>query len=165
MTAIHVLPEIVLHSINRHEYEHHHVLGMMFQKVKSDSCPLPVNFFHFGEHLSAPPVCGHKSEETDVMINLTEVIDQLTFQRRRIDERTIGRWCIEARNLEAFQSLGRIGKRNVHCAHGKPGGVEDFPDRGRAARTAVGIIHLVAIHAGFDEVKNAVLARIFSGHE
>src|SRR5207248_6190703 len=63
MTAIHVLPEIMLHCINRHEYEHHDVLGMMFQKVKSDSCPLPVNFFHFGEHLSAPPVCGHKSEE------------------------------------------------------------------------------------------------------
>src|SRR5881398_2875210 len=88
MTAIHVLPEIVLHCINRHEYEHHDVLGMMFQKVKSDCCPLPVNFFHFGEHLSAPPVCGHKSEEADVMINLTEVIDQLTLERRRIDERT-----------------------------------------------------------------------------
>src|SRR5438874_12573771 len=160
MTSIHVLPEIMLHCINRHKYEHHDVLGMMFQKVKSDPCPLPVNFSHFGEHLSAPPVCGHKSEEADVMINLTEVIDELTFQRRRIDERTIPRWCIQARNLEAVQSLGRIGKRNVHCAHGKPGGVEDFPHRGRAGQSAVGINHFLALGGCSDEVKYAVLARI-----
>ena len=80
MTAVHVLPEIVLHSVNRHEDKHHHVLRMVFQKVKSDRGPLPVDFLHFGEHLSAPPVGGHESQEPDIVINLAEMIDQFAFK-------------------------------------------------------------------------------------
>ena len=124
MTAIHVLPEIVLDGIDRHENEHHHVLWMMFQKVKSDRRPLPVDFFHFGEYLSAAPVRRHEPEEADVMINFAEMLNQLAFKRGRIDERTVCRWRIQAGDLEPIQRLRRIGKRNIHSAHGKPSSIE-----------------------------------------
>src|SRR5438128_12347451 len=75
MTAVHVLPEIVLHSIYRHEDEHHHVLRMVFQEVKSGCGPLLVDFLHFVEHLSPPLVCRHEPEEADVMVNLTKMMD------------------------------------------------------------------------------------------
>src|SRR5947208_14574728 len=128
MTAIHVLPEVMLDCIYRHENEHHYVLGMVLQKVKSDCCPLLVDPFHFSQHLSASVVRRHIPEEAKIMINLSQMINQLAFQRRRIAELTSCRWRIQTGNLEAVQSLRWIGKRNVHRAHRESGGIEYLPD-------------------------------------
>src|SRR5213083_3056178 len=66
MTAVHVLPEVVLDCIYGHEDKHHHVLRMVFQKVKSNCSPLLVDFFHFSEHLSPALVRGHEPKKPDV---------------------------------------------------------------------------------------------------
>ena len=128
MTAIHVLPEVMLDCIYRHENEHHHVLRTVLQKVKSGCCPLLVDSFHFSQHLSASVVRRHIPEEAKIMINLSQMINQLAFQRRWIDELTSCRWRIQTGNLEAVQSLRWIGKRNVHRAHRESGGIEYLPD-------------------------------------
>src|SRR5262249_46140957 len=133
MTGVHVLPEVVRDRIYRHEDEHHYVLRMAFQQVKSDCSPLLVDLFHLSQHLSAPVVRRHVPEEAKIVIDLAQMIDQFAFQRRWIDELTIGRWRIQARNLEAIQRLRRIGKRNVHRPYGNSGSIEYLPDRGCAA--------------------------------
>src|SRR5436190_6588686 len=79
MAAIHVLPEVMLDCIYRHEDEHHHVLRMVLQKVKSDCCPLLIDSFHFGQHLSAPVVRRHVPEEAKIVTNLSQMINQLAF--------------------------------------------------------------------------------------
>src|ERR1041385_8409230 len=128
MAAIHVLPEVVLDCIYRHEDEHHYVLGMMLQKVKSHRSPLLVDPFHFSQHLGTSVVRRHVAEEAKIMINLSQMINQLTFQRRWIDELTGCRWGVQAGNLETVQSFRWICKRDVHRAHRKSGSIEYLPD-------------------------------------
>src|SRR5207249_8661570 len=67
MVAVHVLPEVVLDRVYRHEDKHHHVLRMLFQKVKGGCDPLPVELFHFGKHLIPSLVRGHEPEVADIM--------------------------------------------------------------------------------------------------
>src|SRR5213083_3264280 len=89
MSAVHVLPEIVLDCIYGHEDKHHHVLRMVFQKVKSNCCPLLVDLFHLSQHLITPVVGRHVPKETKIVINLAQMIDQFAFQRSWINELTI----------------------------------------------------------------------------
>ena len=99
------------------------------------------------------------------MFDFAQMILELLPQRGGMDERAIFRRRTQSGNLEAIQRLGRVGEWDVHRAHGEPGGVEQPPDRGRAARGRVGITHRVATRFGFDEMKDAVLAGILAGHE
>src|SRR5262249_44160236 len=100
---------------------------MVLQKVESHRSPLLVDPFHFSQHLSASVVRRHIPEEAKIMINPSQMINQLAFQRRWIDELTSCRWRVQARNLEAIQSLRWIGKRVVNRAKKKTSGIEYLP--------------------------------------
>ena len=66
MILVHVLPEVVLDGVDRHEDEHHHVLRMILEQIKRGLCPLLIHLFHLGEHLIAPLVGRHRTEETEI---------------------------------------------------------------------------------------------------
>src|SRR5262249_38149349 len=78
---------------------------------------------------------------------------------------TILRWSAQASDLKSIQLLGWISEGNVHRADTEAGIVEYLPHGGRTARPGVRIIHPITALLRFDEVKDAVFTRIFSGHE
>ena len=65
MILVHVLPEVMLDGVDRHEDKHHHVLGMILQQIERGLGPLLVHLFHLGEDLIAPFVGRHCAEEPE----------------------------------------------------------------------------------------------------
>ena len=101
MGGIHVLPEMMLHCVDGHEGEHHHVGWMFFHQVKTRAQPLMVEFVHLGQDLLAPRIGGHVAEVTNIELEAPEQVHQLRAQLGRINERALLRWRIHAGNLEA----------------------------------------------------------------
>ncbi len=89
MILVHVLPEIVLDGVDRHEDEHHHVLRMVLEQVERGFRPLLVHLLHLGEYLAAPLVGRHRAEEAKIELDFTQMFDQLLPQLGRMDERTV----------------------------------------------------------------------------
>ena len=165
MILIHVLPEVVLDCVDRHEDEHHHVLRMVLEQIERGLCPLLIHLLHFGEHLIPPLVGRHRAEESEIELDSTEVLDQFLPQSRRMNKRAALGRRIHSGDLESIQRLGRISEWNVHRADGVAGVVQELPDGGRAARCRVRVIHRVAAMLGLDEMKDAVLAGVLARHE
>ena len=93
------------------------------------------------------------------------MLDQLLSQLGRVNERTGLRRRIHPRNLESVQWFRRISERNVHRADRVAGVIQKLPHSGRTARCSVRVLHRVTAVFRFDEMKDAVFARIFPGHE
>ena len=82
---IHVLPEVMLDGVDRHEDEHHHVLRMVLEQVERGFGPLLIHLLHFLEHLLAALVGRHRAEETQIELDLAEVFE-LTLPVAPADE-------------------------------------------------------------------------------
>ena len=137
MGGIHVLPEMMLHCVDGHEGEHHHVGWMFFHQVKTRAQPLMVEFVHLGQDLLAPRIGGHVAKVMNIELEAPEQVHQLRVQLERINERALLRWRIHAGNLEAVQVLGRIGEWYVHRADGVAGIGQHAPNSFCAARSTV----------------------------
>ena len=103
MILVHVLPEIVLNCVDRHEDEHHHILRVVLEQIERGLRPLLIHLLHFGEHLAPPLVGRHRAEESEIELDFTEVLDQLLPQSGRMDKRTALRRRIHPGNLESIQ--------------------------------------------------------------
>ena len=75
MTLIHVLPEVMLNCVDRHEDKHHHVLRMILQQIERGFRPLVVHLLHLGEHLVAPLISRHRAEEPEIELESAEMLD------------------------------------------------------------------------------------------
>ena len=116
MILVHMLPEVVLDGVDRHEDKHHHVLGMILQKIERSLGPLLVHLFHLREDLVAPFVGRHCAEEPEIELDSAEMLDQFLPQFGRMNEGAgLGR-RIHSGNLESVQTFRRISERNVHRA-------------------------------------------------
>ena len=100
---IHVLPEVMLNRVDRHEDEHHHILRMVLEQVERGLRPLLIHLLHFGEHLTPSFIGRHRAEESEIELDFAEVLDQLLPQSRRMNKRTALRRRIHPGDLESIQ--------------------------------------------------------------
>src|SRR5205823_13573014 len=72
MRRIHVVPEIVLHRVDRHEGEHHHVSAMLLHQVEARLQPLSIDSLHLGQDQIGRASCRERVESSVVSGGLNE---------------------------------------------------------------------------------------------
>src|SRR5438067_3637985 len=83
---IHVLPEVMLNCVDRHEDKHHYVLRMILQQVERGFRPLVVHLLHLGEHLVAPLIGRHRAEEPEIELDSDERRNQVLRSEEHTSE-------------------------------------------------------------------------------
>ena len=133
MFLVHVVPEIMLYRVDRHERAHHYVDWMFFHEVQGSAQPLLVATFQPGERFVTALVVVHGAEEACLEIHVAELAFQLLAQRGRMDKGAFFRRRVHAGNLKTVHRLGRVRERHVDHAHRVARVGQHPPERGRAA--------------------------------